>query len=196
MAAVVFTAFLLAWMPYATVSLITALIPRDEQEAEGSLQSTGMASDSPNAPKILDIPSLLNWTATESYRQIYYNPENTWSDMNNMSSASITGRSDAMLTSTLDKEAEPMTRAPQPPFSCLPPVVTLIPAMLAKSHCMINPLIYQIMNREFRDDVYLMVFGQEKAERRHVQGGKESLCESKEYEKTYPTSTVSWTLCL
>ncbi|XP_074508535.1 opsin 9 [Sebastes fasciatus] len=179
MAAVVCTTFLLAWMPYAAVSLISALITRDEQEA--SLQtvveeSTDVASSSPNAPKILDIPSFLNWTATEYYRQIYYNPENKWSNMNNMNSASITGPSDATPRSTMDKEAEPMTRSPQL-FSCLPPVVTLIPAMFAKSHCMINPLIYQIMNREFRDDVYVMMFGQEKAERRRMQGRKESLCE-------------------
>lgn len=158
MAAVVFTTFLLAWMPYATVSLISALIPRDYQEEE----ATGMASSS---TKILDIPSLLNWTATEYDRQIYSNPENKWSEENN----------------TFDKEAQPMTGSTQP-FSSLPPVVTLIPAMLAKSHCMINPLIYQIMNKEFRDDFYMMVFGQEMAERRRVQGRKESLCDSKEYE--------------
>lgn len=181
MAAVVCTTFLVAWLPYATVSLISALIPRDDQE--GSVQtvveeSTGVASSSQNTPKILDIPSLINWTATEYYRHIYYNPENKWSDMN---SATISGPSDAMFRST--KEAEPMTRSPQP-LSCFPPVVTLIPAMFAKSHCMINPLIYQIMNREFRDDVCVMVFGQEKAERRQMQGMKESACERKGHEQT------------
>uniref|UniRef100_A0A8C9YML7 Opsin 9 n=1 Tax=Sander lucioperca TaxID=283035 RepID=A0A8C9YML7_SANLU len=124
----------------------------------------------PNASKILDILSLFNWTATEYYRQIYHNPESKWSDVNNMNSASI------MLRSTLDKEAISVTRSHQP-FSCLPPVVTLIPAMFAKSHIMVNPLIYQIMNKEFRHDVYVMVFGQEKAERRQIQGRKESLCE-------------------
>ncbi|XP_070691997.1 opsin 9 [Pempheris klunzingeri] len=165
MAVVVFTTFLLAWMPYATVSLISALIPRDDQEAEGSLQTTGMFSSSPNPAKILDIPSLLNWTSSEYYRQMYYNPENR-SDVNNTSSASITSRSDAVLMSTVDKQAELMPSGPRPPLSCLPPVVTLIPALFAKSHSMINPLIYQIMNREFRDDVYVMVFGREKAERR------------------------------
>lgn len=175
MAAVVCTTFFLAWIPYATVSLISALISRDEPEA--SLQtvveeSTGMASSAPNASKILDILSLFNWTATEYYRQIYHNPESKWSDVNNMNSASI------MLRSTLDKEAISVTRSHQP-FSCLPPVVTLIPAMFAKSHIMVNPLIYQIMNKEFRHDVYVMVFGQEKAERRQIQGRKESLCESK-----------------
>ncbi len=176
MAAVVFTTFLLAWMPYATVSLISALIPRDYQETVVE-ESTGTASSSPN---VLDIPTLLSWTTTEYNRQIYNNPENEWSEVNS-SSASISGLSDAMLGSTLDREAEPVTGSPQP-FSSLPPVVTLIPAMFAKSHCMINPLIYQIMNREFRDNVYMLVFGQEMAERRRVQGRKESLCDSKGYE--------------
>ncbi|XP_044063243.1 opsin 9 [Siniperca chuatsi] len=174
MAAVTCTAFLLAWMPYATVSLISVLIPRDDQEAEGPLQtmveeSTDMA---PSSPKILDIPSLLNWTVTEYYRQIYYNPE--WGD--NVSSACITDLSDAVFRSALDKEAAPMTRSPQP-FYSLPPVVTLIPVMFAKSHCLINPLIYQILNREFRDDVCVMMLGQKMAERKRVQGRKESLCE-------------------
>ncbi|XP_039973338.1 opsin 9 [Xiphias gladius] len=158
-AAVVCTAFFLAWMPYATVSMISALIPRDDQEADVTLQSvveesSGMAS---NSPKILT-PSLLNWTATEYYRPIYYNSEEEWGHVAD------------------EKEAESITRSPEL-FSCLPPVVTLIPAMFAKSHCMINPFIYQIVNREFRDDVYVMVFGREKAEMRRAQGRKNSLCE-------------------
>lgn len=161
MAAVVCATFLLAWLPYATVSLISALTPRDEQEAEGTLQTvveefSGMAS-----AKILDVPSMVNWTTTEYYRQIYYNPMEKGSDLANMG-----------------EEAKPIPRSPQP-FSCLPPVVTLIPAMFAKSHCMINPLIYQIMNREFREDVYVMLCGREKAERRRLRGRQESLCESK-----------------
>uniref|UniRef100_A0A3B4UE57 Opsin 9 n=1 Tax=Seriola dumerili TaxID=41447 RepID=A0A3B4UE57_SERDU len=165
MAAVVCSTFLLAWMPYATVSLISALIPRDDQEAESTVQtaveeSTAMAS---NSPKILDVPSLLNWTATEYYRLTHYNPEELWDHVADVNPNS--GLNGSTSSSTLGEEAESMTRVPQP-RSCLPPVVTLIPAMFAKSHCMINPLIYQIMNREFRDDVYVLVFGREKAERR------------------------------
>ncbi|XP_035528527.1 opsin 9 isoform X2 [Morone saxatilis] len=175
MAAVVCTTFLVAWMPYATVSLVSALIPSDDQETEATAMEefTGMASSSPNGPKIMDIPSLLNWTAEKYYRQIYYNPENKWSEVNN--STSIADLSDAMFRS----KAEPMTRSPQS-LSSLPPVVSLIPAMFAKSHCVINPLIYQIMNREFRNDLYGIVFGQEMAKRRRAQGRKESLYESKE----------------
>ncbi|XP_018538269.1 opsin 9 [Lates calcarifer] len=176
MAAVVCISFLLAWMPYATVSLISALIPRDDQEADSTLQavieeSSSMAS---NSPKMLDIPSLLNWTATEYYRSIYYNSEEKWGHVADMNPNS--GLNGTAFSSMFGEEAESRSRSPQP-FSCLPPVVTLIPAMLAKSHCMINPLIYQVMNREFRDDVYVMVFGQEKAEKRRVQGRKDSLCE-------------------
>ena len=173
MAAVVCASFLLAWLPYATVSLISALLPRDDQEAGSTLrtvaeESTAVASSSLNAPKILDIPSLLNWTVTEVYGQIY-TPESKWSVVSNISSAAV--------TSTLSKHAEPVTRSPQL-LSGLPPVVTLIPAMFAKSHSMINPLIYQLMNEEFRHDVYVMVFGQ--TERRHVRTGRSSLYESKQ----------------
>lgn len=165
--------FLVAWTPYATVSLISALVPRDEQKADRTLQtvmedSTAAASNSLSAAGILDIPSLLNWTYLELSRKTYHSPESKWRQMNNMSSASM------------DNKAEQMTGGPQA-FSSLPPVVTLIPAMFAKSHCMINPLIYQIMNREFRDAVYEMVFGQEMAERRRTRRRKESLFESKEH---------------
>ncbi|KAL7394466.1 hypothetical protein ABVT39_026481 [Epinephelus coioides] len=163
MAAVVCISFLMAWTPYATVSLMSALVPRDDQEA--SLQTA--------VEETTNIPSLLNWTATEYYRQISYSTDNKWSDVSNMNSASITDLSDTLLRSTLDSEAELMTKSPQP-LSCFPPVVTLIPAMFAKSHCMINPLIYQIMNREFRDDICVMLLGQEKAERRRMQGRKGS----------------------
>uniref|UniRef100_UPI0037E8FEE5 opsin 9 n=1 Tax=Semicossyphus pulcher TaxID=241346 RepID=UPI0037E8FEE5 len=168
MAAVVCTTFLLAWMPYAAVSIISALLPRD------TLQTTVEETADPNAPKILDIPSFLNWTATEYYKQILDNSESKWSEVNNTSSASVSD-----MRSILDKEDNQMTRSPQQ-YSSLPPVITLIPAMFAKSHCMINPLIYQIMHREFRNDVYLMVFGQEMAERRRMQKRKESSCETNE----------------
>uniref|UniRef100_A0A3Q4BLG4 G-protein coupled receptors family 1 profile domain-containing protein n=1 Tax=Mola mola TaxID=94237 RepID=A0A3Q4BLG4_MOLML len=80
----------------------------------------------------------------------------------NLSSASNT-----VFSSSLDSEVEQMTSSPQP-FSSLPPVITLIPAMFAKSLCVINPLIFQIMNREFRGHVYVVVFGQETEERRRA----------------------------
>lgn len=175
MAAVVCATFLLAWMPYATMSLISALVPRNEQDSmlravvEGS---AGVASNSSTA-EILDVSSLLNWT--EYSRQIYRSPDNTRYEMNN----SITALSD-VISPNLDDGAELTTSSSQS-SSPLPPIFTLIPAMFAKCHCMINPLIYQIMNREFRDDVYVMVFGQETAERRRVKENGSSR-QSKEYK--------------
>lgn len=137
MAAVVCCSFLLAWLPYAAVSLMSALISSDDHEAESPLRATG----SPNATRILDVPPLLNWSALE---EIYGDPEGKWGEFNDSAPA-------------LDRGADPGPR----PSSSLPPVVTLIPAMLAKSHCMLNPIIYQMMSREFRVDLYGTVFGQE-----------------------------------
>ncbi|XP_020511416.2 opsin 9 [Labrus bergylta] len=168
MAAVVCSSFLLAWMPYAAVSLISALLPR-HQEVGGTLLSMKEETAGPNVPRIFDVPSLLNWTTAEYYTQIHNNPESNRSEVSSTTSASITGLS--------EKEAEPVTTIPQL-HSSLQPVVTLIPALFAKSHSMVNPLIYQIMNRAFRDDVYVMVFGQETAGRRRMQGRNQSLCES------------------
>ncbi|XP_062279102.1 opsin 9 [Scomber scombrus] len=174
MAAVVCGTFLLAWMPYATVSLISALIPSDEQDAEGTLQTVVEFSGTAST-QILDFPSLVNWTTTEYYRQIYYNPREEGSEVSN-----------------LGEKTNPIPRSSQP-FSCLPHVVTLIPAMFAKSHCMINPLIYQIMNLEFRDNVYEMLFGREKAERRRLQGRHGSYCESKNHKGSISLSYCqSW----
>ncbi|XP_071764577.2 opsin 9 [Centroberyx gerrardi] len=167
-AAVVCTTFLLAWTPYATVSLYSALIPRDEQEAEVE-DPTVMATGSPAPQQILDLPSLLNWTTMVYYGSVHYKPEEQWRDLSSSSGPT--------LSSSLGQEGVPVTQSSQP-FSCLPPTVTLIPAMFAKSHCMINPFIYQIMNREFRDHVYEMLFGQEKAERRKARGREGSSGES------------------
>lgn len=173
MAAVVCASFLLAWMPYATVSLISAFLLKDDQGTESSLQTVvqeviGMSTHPPAALKTLDAPSLLNWTASEYYRQFYYNPEEKVDNAIDINPS---------LSETMSRPN------PSPhSISSLPPVVTLIPVIFAKSHCMLNPIIYQIMNREFRDEVYLMVFGQEKAKRRRPQSRMEGLSESKEKE--------------
>ncbi|CAJ1062497.1 opsin 9 [Xyrichtys novacula] len=175
MAAVVCGTFLLAWMPYAAVSLVSALLPRSYQEVEDTLHTTVVDETAgQNASKILDVSSLLNWTAAEYYRNHHYNPESRWSVFNNTSSASTPSLSD--FRSAVVKEVETMTRSHHP-YSSLPPVVTLIPAMFAKSHSMINPLIYQIMNKEFRDDVCVMVYGRAMAENRRVQRRNGSRCE-------------------
>ncbi|XP_028281095.1 opsin 9 [Parambassis ranga] len=164
MAAVVCASFLLAWMPYAAVSLISTLAPKDDHQAASTLQTVveeSSATNSPAALTILDTPLLLNWTTTEFYSHLYYNKEEKGD-----------------ITPDLNLQSG----------SSLPPWVTLIPAMFAKSHCMMNPLIYQIMNREFRDEVYVMVFGQEKAEKRRARSRKESSCErsiSHSYSKNW-----------
>lgn len=168
--------FLLAWMPYATVSLISALVPGDNLEGESTLQNAMEESSatmwiSPSSAKTTDISLLLNWTATESYRHIYSIQNENGGSVAAMNLTS--DLNDTTFSFTLGKEADSITRG-RHSLSCLPPVATLLPAMLAKSHCMINPLIYQVMNREFRNDINVMVLGRKKPQRR-----RESLCEQK-----------------
>lgn len=160
MAAVVCCTFFLSWLPYATVSLMSALISSDDLEAKSPLQDvvegfTGGALGSANTTQMLGIPPLLNWTTLE---EIYNNPDHKWREVND----SI-GPSDVF----------------SPP---LPPLVTLIPAMLAKSHCMLNPIIYQLMSREFRDDVFGMVFSRERSRRRRGERGRGLSNESKNHK--------------
>lgn len=176
MAAVVCCTFFLSWLPYATVSLMSAMISSDDLEAKSPLLGavegfTGGALASPNSTQILDVPPLLNWTALE---EIYNNPENKWSQVNK----SITGPSDVSRP-PLDPVADPMSAWTT---SSLPPVVTLIPAMLAKSHCMFNPIIYQMMSREFRDDVFGLVFSRDRSRGRRGQRSSGSSNQSKEHE--------------
>uniref|UniRef100_H2SBV8 Opsin 9 n=1 Tax=Takifugu rubripes TaxID=31033 RepID=H2SBV8_TAKRU len=158
MAAVVCCTFFLSWLPYTTVSLMSAMISSDDHEAKSPLLGlvegfAGGALGSPNSTQILDVPPLLNWTAVE---EIYNNPENKWSQVNkSIGPSDVSGP-------PLDRAADPMSGSAWT-TSSLPPVVTLIPAMLAKSHCMFNPIIYQMMSREFRDDVFAMVFSQDRS---------------------------------
>lgn len=168
MAAVVCCTFLLSWMPYATVSLMSALISSDDPEAKSPLQAmvespASEVSSSPNVTQILHIPPLLNWTTIE---EIYNN--------------SVASPSH-VLNAPLGQAVDPKTSSTQP-SSSLPPVVTLIPAMLAKSHCMLNPIIYQMMSREFRDDLHGMVFGQETSWGRRGEPSRASSKESKEHK--------------
>lgn len=148
--------FLLSWLPYATVSLMSALISSDDPEAKSPSQamvegSTSAVSGSPDLTQILHIPPLFNWTALE---EIYNN--------------SVTSPSN-VFSGPLGQGVDPMTSSTWSPSS-LPPVVTLILAMLAKSHCMLNPIIYPMMSRELRDDLHGMVFGQETSQRRRGVG--------------------------
>lgn len=170
MAAVVCCTFLLSWTPYAAVSLMSALISGDDLEAKSPFQaavegSAGGASGSPNSTQILDVGPLWNWTALGD---VFNSPGNGWSEVNDGD----------VSAPPPDREAEAMTGGTRPP-SPLPPVVTLIPAMLAKSHCMLNPIIYQLMSREFRDDLYGMVLGRETPWRGRGEPSRGSSNESK-----------------
>lgn len=178
MAAVVCCTFFLSWLPYATVSLMSALISNDDLESKSPLLGVvegfaGGALASPNSTQILDVPPLLNWTALE---EIYNNPENKWSQVNK----SVAGPGDVSRP-RLDPAADPMSGSAWA-TSSLPPVVTLIPAMLAKSHCMFNPIIYQMMSREFREDVFGMVFGRDRSRGRRGQRSSGSSNQSKEHK--------------
>ncbi|KPP79344.1 opsin-5-like, partial [Scleropages formosus] len=55
-------------------------------------------------------------------------------------------------------------------------LVTVIPAIFAKSHCMINPVIYQVMNKEFREDVYYMFCGGGRNEGKRRGRGRDDSC--------------------
>uniref|UniRef100_A0A8C7GS83 Opsin 9 n=1 Tax=Oncorhynchus kisutch TaxID=8019 RepID=A0A8C7GS83_ONCKI len=180
-AAVVCSTFLLSWTPYAIVSLYSALAPKEEHWAGEAMQgggpsmgtggSTGMASAFPNIPNMM---GHLNWTSTENYGSVYYDPGESLRDVTNPDPYSYSGLGHSLSaastrSSAPGQEGESETGSNQP-VSCLPPMVSLIPAMFAKSHCMINPFIYQIMNKEFREDVYDMLFGRQNGERRRMQG--------------------------
>lgn len=165
-AAVVCATFLLAWTPYATVSLVSALVLGDDPEAATPIQNLA-ASDSHSAAAVLDVPWLLNWTYSDFYRKSHHGSESSWREVNNMSSSSL----DSRVQQTSQR---------LPVHSSFPPVVSLIPALFAKSHCMINPLIYQIMNRDFRDAVHELVFGPEMMERKQMKRREGSLFEGKE----------------
>jgi hypothetical protein len=171
---VVCSTFLLSWTPYAIVSLYSALAPKEEHWAGEAMQgggpsmgtggSTAMASALPNIPSIM---GLLNWTSTENYGSnygsVYYDPGESLRDVTNPDPYFYSGLGHSLSaastrSSAPSQEGESETGSNRP-VSCLPPMVSLIPAMFAKSHCMINPFIYQIMNKEFREDVYDILFG-------------------------------------
>lgn len=125
----------------------------------------------------------LNWTSTENYGSVYYDPGESLRDVTNPDPYSYSGLGHSLSaastrSSAPGQEGESETGSNRP-VSCLPPMVSLIPAMFAKSHCMINPFIYQIMNKEFREDVYDILFGRQNGERRRMRGRAGSYSDSK-----------------
>ncbi|XP_062394533.1 rhodopsin-like [Sardina pilchardus] len=157
-AAVVCSSFLVAWMPYAIVSLYSALTAKEEPgEYVGILTAeagpTGQAT--PKLADFLAFPSLLNWTSVENDTTIYETLD-MWSN----STLQTNFRPDSNPVSSAGSGSVVGTQSTRA-VSSLPPEVTLIPAMFAKSHCMVNPFIYQIMNHEFRANVYNIFCGRD-----------------------------------
>lgn len=135
---------------------MSALLIKSDHEAEAHLPDLAVLNSHSTA-QILDIPWLLNWTDSNFNSKTHLGLERSWSEVKNMSSTFLqqTSQGPTLLSS-------------------FPPVVSLIPALFAKSHCMINPLIYHVMNREFRGRVHELVFGQEMTERRQMKRREES----------------------
>ncbi|XP_030641334.1 opsin 9 [Chanos chanos] len=167
-AGVVCSTFLLAWTPYAIVSLYSALTAKEEQVGEHGTPGMSPGTLGVDAghhgtgfPDFFGIHSLFNWTSPKNYSHSV-NPGTSW---RNHTTEPHSGSGFSSAPGSSHGSENNGFRA----VSSLPPEVTLIPAMFAKSHCMINPFIYQIMNREFREDVYNVVCGKE-GERRRGRG--------------------------
>lgn len=139
--------------------------------------------DGLSLPKHPQHYGLLNWTSTENYGSVYYDPGESLRDVTNPDPYSYSGLGHSLSaastrSSAPGQEGESETGSNWP-VSCLPPMLSLIPAMFAKSHCMINPFIYQIMNKDFREDVYDILFGRQNGERRRMRGRGGSYSDSK-----------------
>ncbi|KAI2655496.1 Opsin-5 [Labeo rohita] len=151
-AAVVCSSFLIAWTPYAIVSLYSALTAREEHAEEdgGAALMGGMSTGVGHGGGMSDVfgfPFLINWTSSEHFGDALV----SWRNMTSDHSHHSVGHHGS--SSTAGSAHGGMSGHQSHLVSTLKPEVSLIPAILAKSHCMINPFIYQIMNRDFREDV-------------------------------------------
>ncbi|XP_036394547.1 opsin 9 [Megalops cyprinoides] len=172
-AAVVCSTFLIAWTPYAIVSIYSALVVKEEQGGDTGVQRGGAGGgvvpsmgEGDRIPAVFSLSTFFNWSSAENTHDSH-SSKNTTHDSHPGLGSSPTFSSDSPLGS----------HSPHP-VSDLPPELTLIPAMLAKSHCMINPFIYQIMNKEFREDVYYMFCARgRESERRRWRGRETSYTE-------------------
>ncbi|XP_058603229.1 opsin 9 [Onychostoma macrolepis] len=153
-AAVVCSSFLIAWTPYAIVSLYSALTAREEHTGEdgGTALTGGMSaagvSHGGGLSDVFGFPFLINWTSSEHFGDAF----GSWRNMTSDHSHHSVGHHGS--SSTVGSAHGGMNGHQSHLVSILKPEVSLIPAIFAKSHCMINPFIYQIMNRDFREDVY------------------------------------------
>lgn len=92
----------------------------------------GGATGVPNISNILGLPSLFNWTSTENYGNVYYDSGPYSYSGSGLGVAAMAHSSPPAQEGATDTES-------YQPQSCLtPPIVTLIPAMFAKSHCVIK----------------------------------------------------------
>ncbi|CAL8360407.1 unnamed protein product [Arctogadus glacialis] len=159
-AAVVCASFLVAWTPYATGSIYSALVlaSQDELGYWGHLQTETpglvFGAGASVVPKLLGVPSLLNrtwaWPGGDGPSSSSGEYWNNASSLVFPSTPDLSPHAAAAsaLSLALSQRGGPETEDSQGPW--ILPLVSLIPVMLAKSHCMLNPFIYQTMNPEFR----------------------------------------------
>ncbi|KAL2084782.1 hypothetical protein ACEWY4_020300 [Coilia grayii] len=151
-AAVVCLSFLLAWTPYAIVSLYSALTAKEELGEDPEILRAETAPTGATNPRLADflsLPTLINWTCLQNCSTFQQSADALTNN------STVHFRFKLGFHPSLGSASQSTIRV----VSSLRPEVTLIPAMFAKSHCMVNPFIYQIMNREFREDVYYMFCG-------------------------------------
>lgn len=181
-AAVVCSSFLIAWTPYAIISLYSALTAKEEHPGVegGTPLSAGMSETGyGHVRKLSDVfgfPFLVNWTSPEHFGDAI----GTWRNATPGQFQSLLGHGPK---STLGSVHGGMDKPRY--VSSLSPEVTLIPTIFAKSHCIINPFIYQIMNRDFREDVYDLLFWRVKdGERRRARSTDGSVSEGEKLDYT------------
>lgn len=142
------SSFLIAWTPYAIVSLYSALTAKEEHGEDGETALSAGMSGFGHGRELSDVfgfPFLINWTSPEHFGDAF----GTWRNATPGHSRSSLGHGAESTSGSVHGGMDSSHYV-----SSLSPEVTLIPTIFAKSHCMINPFIYQIMNRDFREDVY------------------------------------------
>lgn len=191
-AAVVCSSFLIAWTPYAIVSLYSAITGREEQEPlsvpVAAAAMSGGSNETRLSTSLASLPSFLYWTTTESLASSTESP-----DLQGSTSGYPSSRVLGLTTALGAGSGAILTQGRQGirVVSSLPPVLTLIPTMFAKAHCMMNPFIYQIMNREFRADVYHML-GLRNGKRR---GRISSISEGETHTHQHPHAHAHIQMC-
>lgn len=187
------SSFLIAWTPYAIVSLYSALTAKEEHGEDGeTVLSAGMTGfgHGRELSDVFGFPFLINWTSPEHFGDAF----GTWRNATPGHSRSSLGHGAESTSGSVHRGMDSSHYV-----SSLSPEVTLIPTIFAKSHCMINPFIYQIMNRDFREDVYdLLCLRVKDGERRRARSTDGSDSDGDElyfssYLEVYFTNLISLT---